>query len=64
MIATAEGDDIEDQLFASELSGDPKITSSVIEPVQWASTLGMTPLKVVLVGLILDGSMPILRTVS
>ena len=47
-----------------KLSGDPKTTSSVIEPVQRASTLGMTHLKVVLVGLILDGSMPILRIVS
>ena len=47
-----------------KLSGDPKTTSSVIEPVQQASTLGMTPLKVVFVGLILEGSMPILHTVS
>ena len=47
-----------------KLSGDPKTTSSVTEPVQWASTPGMTPLKVVFVGLILEGSMPILRTVS
>ena len=46
------------------LSGEPKTTSSVIEPVQRASTLGITPLKVVLVGLILDGSTPILQTVS
>ena len=46
-----------------KLSGDPKTTSSVIESVQQASTPGMTPLKVVLVGLILEGSMPILRTV-
>ena len=46
------------------LSGDPKITSSVIESVQQASTPGMTPLTVVFVGLILEGSMPILRTVS
>ena len=30
-----------------KLSGDPKMTSSVIEPVQRASTPGMTPLKVV-----------------
>ena len=44
--------------------GDPKTTSSVIEPVQWASTPGMAPLNVVFVGLILEGSMPILRTVS
>ena len=47
-----------------KLSGDPKTTSSVIEHVQWASTPGMTPLKVVFVGLILEGSIPILRTVS
>ena len=45
-----------------KLSGDPKTTSSVTEPVQLASTPGMTPLKVVFVGLILEGSMPILRT--
>ena len=42
-----------------KLSGDPKTTSSVTEPVQWASTPGMTPLKVVFVGLILEGSIPI-----
>ena len=47
-----------------KLSGDPKTTSSVIEPVQRASTPGMTPLKVVLVGLIRDGLMLILCTVS
>ena len=35
----------------------------MIEPEQRASTPGITPLKVVFVGLILDGSMPILRTV-
>ena len=64
MIATVEGDDVEDQIFALEIIRDPKTTSSVIEPVQQASTPGMTPLKVVLLGLILEGSMPILRTVS
>ena len=37
-----------------KLSGDPKTTSSVTEPVQWASTPGMMPLKVVFVGLILE----------
>ena len=36
----------------------------VIPGVQLASTPGITPLKVVLVGLILEGSMPIFRTVS
>ena len=41
-----------------------KTTSNVIEPEQRASTPGITPLKVVLVGLILDGLMPILHTVS
>ena len=41
-----------------KLSGDPKTTSSVIEPVQQASTPGMKPLKVVLVGSILEGSVP------
>ena len=39
-----------------KLSGDLKKTSSVIEPVQQASTPGMTPLKVVLVGLIREPS--------
>ena len=39
-----------------KLFGDPNTTSSVTEPVQLASTPGMTPLKVVFVGLILDGS--------
>ena len=38
-----------------KLSGDPKTTSSVTEPMQWASTPGMTPLKLVFVGLILEG---------
>ena len=38
-----------------KLSGDPKTTSSVTEPVQLASTPSMTPLKVVFVGLILEG---------
>ena len=47
-----------------KLSGDAKTTYNVIEPVQWASTPGITPLKVVFVGLILDGSIPILQTVS
>ena len=46
-----------------KLSGDLKTTSSVIEPVQRASTPGMTPLKVVFVGLIHDGLMPILHCV-
>ena len=64
MIATAERDDVEDQVFASEVVREPKTTSNVIEPMQRASTPGITPLKVVLVGLILDGSIPILRTVS
>ena len=44
-----------------KLSGDPKTTSSVIEPVQWVSTPGMTPLKVVLLGLILEGESPLYR---
>ena len=61
MIAAAERDYVSS---LRKLSGDPKTTSSVTEPVQLASTPGMTPLKVVLVGLILEGSMPILRTVS
>ena len=47
-----------------KLSEDPKTTSSVIEPVQQASAPGITPLKVVLVGLIREGSMLILRIVS
>ena len=64
VIATTERDDIEINSSLRKLSGDPKTTSSVIEPVQRASTPGMTPLKVVLVGSILEGSIPILCTVS
>ena len=47
-----------------KLSGEPNTTYNVREPVQRASMLGITPLKVVLLWLILDGSIPILRTVS
>ena len=47
-----------------KLSGEPKTTSNVIDPVQQASVPGITPLNVVLVGLILDESIPILGTVS
>ena len=64
MITTAEWDDAEDQIFALEITDEPKTTPRVIDPMQQASTPGITPLKVVLVGLILDGSMPILHTVS
>ena len=63
VIATAERDYSKINSLR-KLSGDPKTTSSVTEPVQLASTPGMTPLKVVFVGLIRDGSIPILRTVS
>ena len=63
VIATVKRDYVENSSLR-KLFGDPKTTSSVIEPVQWASTPGMTPLKVVFVGLILEGSIPILRTVS
>ena len=42
-----------------KLFHDPKTTSSVIELVHRASMPGMTPLKVVFVGLIRDGLMPI-----
>ena len=64
MIATAKRDDVDDNSSLQKLSGDTKTTSSVIEPVQWASTPGMTPLKVVLLGLILEGSISIFRIVS
>ena len=47
-----------------KLSGEPKMTSNVIEPVQRVSTPGITPLNVVLVGLILDESITIFRTVA
>ena len=47
-----------------KLSEDPNTTSSVIEPVHQASKPGMTPLKVVLVGLIREGSMPVLCIMS
>ena len=64
VIAATERDYMKINSSLWKLSGDPKTTSSVTEPVQLASTPGMTPLKVVLVGLILGGSMPIFRTVS
>ena len=64
VITTADGTISKINSSLRKLSGDPKTTSSVIEPVQWASTPVMTPLKVVFVGLILEGSTPILRTVS
>ena len=64
MIATAEGAISKINPSLWKLSRDPKTTYSVIEPVQRASTPGMTPLKVVFVGLIREGLMPILRTVS
>lgn len=64
VIATTKRDNIKDQFFTTEVVREPNTTSSVNEPVQWASMSGITPLKVVLLGLILDGSMPILRTVS
>ena len=64
VITTAEGHDMKINSSLRKLSGDAKTTSSVIEPVQLASTPGITPLKVVLVGLVLEGSMPILRIVS
>ena len=64
VIATANGTISKINSSLRKLSGDPKTTSSVTEPVQLASTPGITPLKVVLVGLILEGSMPISRTVS
>ena len=62
VITATERDDVKDQLFASEVVR--QTTSSVTEPVQRASTPCITPLKVVLVGLILDESMPMLRTMS
>ena len=47
-----------------KLPGEPNVTSSTREPLQRALTHGITPSKVVLLWLILDGSIPILRTVS
>ena len=64
VVAATEGTISKIISLLRKLSGEPKTTSSVIEPVQRASTPGMTPLKVVFVGLILEGSIPILRTVS
>ena len=64
IVATANGTMSKINSSLQKLSGDPKTTSSVTEPVQWASTPGMTPLKVVFVGLILEGSIPIFCTVS
>ena len=64
VITTTEGDDVEDQSSLPKLSGEPKTTSNVNEPVQRASTPGITPLSVVLLGLIIDGLIPILQIVS
>ena len=64
VVATTKGDDIEDNSSLGKLSRDPKTTSSVIEPMQRAFMPSMTPLNVVFVGLIRDGSMPVLRIVS
>ena len=47
-----------------KLSGEPNVTSNTREPLQRASMPGITPSKVVLLWLILDGSIPILWTVS
>ena len=47
-----------------KLSGELNTTSSVKDPVQRASMPGINPVKVVLLWLILDGSIPILRAVS
>ena len=65
MIAALEWSDVA-KISSSlqKLSGEANTTSSTREPVQRASTPGITPLKVVLLLLILDGSIPILRTVS
>ena len=64
MIATSERSDVEDEFLASKVIGGAEMTSSVRVPVQRASMTGITPLKVVLFCLILDGSIPILRIVS
>ena len=64
VIAVAKGAMSKINSLLQKLSEDPKTTSRVIEPVQQASTPGMTPLKVVFVGLIRDGLVPILHTVS
>ena len=64
VVAAVKGTILKINSSLRKLSGELKTTSSVIEPVQWASTPGMTPLKVVFVGLIREGLMPILRTVS
>ena len=58
VIGTVEGDDIEDQLLTSEVVRGSKDHLHVIEPVQRASTPGMTPLNVVFVGLILRDQYP------
>ena len=64
VIAAAEGTISKINSSLRKLSGDPKTTSSMIEPVQRTSTPSMTPLKVVLVGLIRDELMPIFCVVS
>ena len=64
VIATAERDYAKINSSLQKLSGDPKTISSVTEPVQLVPTPGMMPLKVVFVGLILEGSMSIFHIVS
>ena len=64
MIATSERSYVEEYLLYSKVIEEPNTTSNVKEPVQRSSMPGITPLKVVLLGLILDGSIPILQIVS
>ena len=64
VVAAAEGAISKISSSLRKLSGEPKTTSSMIEPVQRASMPGINPLKVVIMGLIREGLMPILRTIS
>ena len=64
MIAALEWSDVKINSLLMKLSGEPNVTSNTREPVQWAFMTGITPLKVVLLRLILEGPIPILRTVS
>ena len=64
MIAALEWSDVKINSLLMKLSGEPNITPNTREPMQRALMPGITPLKVVLLWLILDGSIPILRTVS
>ena len=62
MVATAEWGYIKDKSSLRKLSGEPNTTSKVTVPELPTSIPGITPLEVVLLGLIRDGLIPIFHT--